>query len=314
MNDSLPPCPDRLEMLLAESAVGPLQPAEEVELQALLAEFPEVEADEYARAAALFDLAFSSEATEALPTDLQEQILKAAPGYLPAPAASTATASEPQSGNVQVDNVSGAATVEFAAMNGHAPDQVARQPAQIPTTDRKMVRQGGVSPWLAISGWCAALAAGFALAMMWNSSTQPSEFSRQKLVAQREQLLAVPGTILAAWSAGPHPLPTAVSGDVVWNQNAQTGYMTFAGLPANNPSEEQYQLWIIDPERDEHPIDGGVFDVANDAADAATVRTIVPINAKLKTIAPKAFAITIEQPGGVVVSDQSRLPLLAAID
>ena len=304
MNDSSPPRRDRLEMLLAESAVGPLQPAEEVELQALLAEFPEVDADEYARAAALVDLALSNDATESLPAQLQQEILKAAPGHLP-----------PSDTKVQ-----------FSAVNGHAFEQVVKQPAQVvkdqtnsPTLAgqngaREMVSRGGVSPWLAISGWCAAVAAGFALALVWNASPPSSELSRQQLMAQREQLLTVPGTILAAWSAGPHPLPAAVSGDVVWNQDAQTGFMTFAGLPANDPSEKQYQLWIIDPERDEHPIDGGVFNVGNDLAGTTAARTIVPINAKLQTIAPKAFAITIEQPGGVVVSDQSRLPLLAAIE
>jgi hypothetical protein len=41
--------------------------------------------------------------------------------------------------------------------------------------------------------------------------------------------------------------------------------------------------------------------------------TIVPIQAKLKVLKPAAFAITIEKPGGVVVSTQERLPLLAVV-
>ena len=78
-------------------------------------------------------------------------------------------------------------------------------------------------------------------------------------------------------------------------------------MPPNDPSQEQYQLWIIDPERDAEPIDGGVFDVASSG------EVVVPIQAKLKVLKPAAFAITIEKPGGVVVSTQERLPLLAQV-
>ncbi len=83
--------------------------------------------------------------------------------------------------------------------------------------------------------------------------------------------------------------------------------MHFHGLPKNDPGKEQYQLWIIDPTRDDEPIDGGVFD-ASGAADV-----VIPIQAKLAVGSPQAFAITIEKPGGVVVSKQDRLPLLASV-
>ena len=60
---------------------------------------------------------------------------------------------------------------------------------------------------------------------------------------------------------------------------------------------QQYQLWIVDPERAAQPVDGGVFDV-----QAGTREVIIPINAKLAVNNPAAFAITLEKPGGVVVS------------
>lgn len=83
--------------------------------------------------------------------------------------------------------------------------------------------------------------------------------------------------------------------------------MTFSGLPVNNPSEEQYQLWIFDAKQDDrYPIDGGVFDVTSPTV-------VVPIDAKIRVSDPSMFAITIEKPGGVVVSDRSRLPLLAKV-
>ena len=96
-------------------------------------------------------------------------------------------------------------------------------------------------------------------------------------------------------------------GEVVWSTVLQQGFMTIRGLPVNDATKEQYQLWIIDPSRDEKPIDGGVFDIANAA------ESIVAIQAKLRVDKPTVFAITVEKPGGVVVSDQKRLPLLAKI-
>jgi anti-sigma-K factor RskA len=84
--------------------------------------------------------------------------------------------------------------------------------------------------------------------------------------------------------------------------------MTIRGLPKNDPFKEQYQLWIIDPSRDDEPIDGGVFDISADA------ESVIPINAKLMVGNPKVFAVTVEKPGGVVVSDQKRLPLIAKVD
>lgn len=48
---------------------------------------------------------------------------------------------------------------------------------------------------------------------------------------------------------------------MVWSTEGQEGYLRLKGLPANEPSRSQYQLWIVDPERDEFPVDGGVFDI-----------------------------------------------------
>ena len=53
-----------------------------------------------------------------------------------------------------------------------------------------------------------------------------------------------------------------------------------------------------------HPVDGGVFDVTRNG------EVIIPIDAKIAVSNPTAFAITVEKPGGVVVSDRSRIPLV----
>ena len=44
---------------------------------------------------------------------------------------------------------------------------------------------------------------------------------------------------------------------------------------------------------------------------AAGADVLVPIDAKLRVQKPKLFAITVEKPGGVVVSDQKRIALVA---
>ena len=111
-----------------------------------------------------------------------------------------------------------------------------------------------------------------------------------------------------AWGPGLHPFEQDVAGEVVWSNSLQQGFLRFVNMPVNDPDVEQYQLWIIDPQRDDEPIDGGVFDISGSG------EVLVPIDAKLAVISPQAFAVTIEKPGGVVVSTQDRLPLLARVD
>lgn len=98
----------------------------------------------------------------------------------------------------------------------------------------------------------------------------------------------------------------AMSGEVVWSDVRQEGYLTLSDLPANDPKARQYQLWIVDPERDEKPVDGGVFDIPS---GGGTI--VISIRNPLVVRQPKAFVITLEQPGGVVVSKQKDVVALA---
>jgi anti-sigma-K factor RskA len=112
------------------------------------------------------------------------------------------------------------------------------------------------------------------------------------------------------WTPGNDAVGQRVSGDVVWDGDTQRGYMRFTNLPKNNRAIEQYQLWIFDASRDErYPVDGGVFDVSADANG----NVVVPIRARLQVRTPTMFAVTIERPGGVVVSDRSRIVAIAKI-
>jgi anti-sigma-K factor RskA len=94
----------------------------------------------------------------------------------------------------------------------------------------------------------------------------------------------------------------------VWSDARQEGYMRFRNLPRNEPTAEQYQLWIFDQEQSlDTPVDGGVFDID------ASGELVVPIDAKLEVHEALAFAVTVEKPGGVVVSDRTRLILTAGL-
>ncbi|TWU00416.1 Anti-sigma-K factor rskA [Botrimarina colliarenosi] len=152
-----------------------------------------------------------------------------------------------------------------------------------------------------------AIAAGLLLSF-WMGRPAPSPLdNRQALVASADDLVEV------AWAPQDDPsleeLPEeAAYGDVVWSDAAQQGYMRFRGLKANDPAVEQYQLWVFDAERDErYPVDGGVFNIP-----AGEGEHVVPIRTTLPVTKATLFAITVEKPGGVVVSDRSRLPLLAS--
>ncbi len=161
----------------------------------------------------------------------------------------------------------------------------------------------GVPAWTAAAGWLAAAAL---LCAFWLRA-QPApglDERRAALVAGAEDLVRVP------WQRGEDPLARNASGEVIWSTSRQEGYMRFAGLAPNDPGRNQYQLWIFDPTRGDweaQPIDGGVFDVGPDgSAD-------VPIDPKLLVRRVALFAVTLEPPGGVVVSKREHLVLTAAL-
>ncbi len=188
------------------------------------------------------------------------------------------------------------------------------KPRTEPVTAREP--SGGLFGWL---GWAAAAIACIALVVtIFNTRgttevagpTPPEQTNEVLTPAQLRQRLieSEQALVRAEWAKGNVPQSEGISGDVVWSDSKQEGFMRIKGLPVNDASKEQYQLWIFeDGKLEEHPKDGGVFDV-NDAGEV-----IIPINAKLKTIDPKAFAITVEKPGGVVVSSRKQIAGLAAV-
>ena len=167
-------------------------------------------------------------------------------------------------------------------------------------------------------GWWAAAAASVLAVLGWWTAFQGRNAG---VVTPAPTVAAVParavGTIRRAVDADQDALVVpfsatdnlpsdGVSGAVHWSHEQQLGYMRFVGLQANDPAVEQYQLWIFDGTRDDaHPVDGGVFDIGADG------EIVVPIAAKLLVRDATLFAVTVEPPGGVVVSDRERLILVA---
>ena len=174
--------------------------------------------------------------------------------------------------------------------------------------------RGSIFNWL---GWAVAATACVALALNMYYTRQPNVIVRtgpatptpeQRLTPaeERQRLMeSAPDLKRAAWGPG-KMTDVKPSGDVVWSDTKQAGYMRLSGLPKNDPTRETYQLWIISENQDpKTPVDGGTFDITSDG------EVIIPIDAKVKALNPQAFAITIEKPGGVPVSKQERVPALA---
>lgn len=154
--------------------------------------------------------------------------------------------------------------------------------------------------WLAATA-CIALALTFAWPYLNRRSARTP-------AAQRAQMLARGGDVIT-WTWTPTGLPEGanVTGDVVWSPRDQRGFMRFRNLTPNNPQNFTYQLWIFDATRDERfPVDGGYFDVAANESEI-----IIPITAKLPVMRPALFALTIEPPGGVVVSRREKIVVTA---
>ncbi len=267
---------DLLE-LIAGKVLGDLPDSEQLQLESRIAGQHDETLAELERAAAAVELVFHDRNAAQMPDWLSEKIRSGAPAYLPA-AKSGETAK-------QSEQSRDSAGLEGQHKLGYA---------SVRWTSRELFA------WLS----CAAsllLAAG----LWFSGNRQPRKVSyveaRQALIEESADLVQVD------WADGKTPFSTKVVGDVVWSTTEQKGFMRFSGMPVNDPTAEQYQLWIIDPQRDDEPVDGGVFDIVSDS------EVIVPIEAKLRVVDPVAFAITIEKPGGVVVSTQEQLPLLASV-
>lgn len=192
-----------------------------------------------------------------------------------------------------------------------------------PTSSRAAAGGGSGGAWM---GWLAAAACLAVAGSVWMSRPGTIPSGSGPLAGPGastgtggeggsiiiDSVVARDDTLQIAWK----PLPDATckeqcAGRVIWNNELQQGWMVFKGLAVNDPQQFQYQLWIFDKNQ-KHPVDGGVFDIAQARTNSAG-EVEVPIKAAIKVADPQAFAVTVEKPGGVVVSDQTRIAVLAPV-
>jgi anti-sigma-K factor RskA len=155
--------------------------------------------------------------------------------------------------------------------------------------------------------WLLATAAGFALgaaatAIVLQSTPRATRPAADPVAFVRDH----PQAVHWKWTGTQDThIVGAVGGEAYFDPATAEGVLEIEGLAANDPTREQYQLWIFDATRDErYPVDGGVFDVRGSG------RACIPVRARLPVSKPVGFAVTVEPPGGVVVSDR-RIALVA---
>jgi hypothetical protein len=256
------------------------------------------EPDDLELAAAEVAVAYAERSTESLPPALQAKLKRAASQGNWNKSTSRAVAGQitPQSAPTEPKR-----PLERGEIN------------MPPLPGRGAAGKGGSRAVFSAAGWLAAAAAIAIAAIGWMRPAQTTPSQDPDSIAQltaEERLVALdsdPRSVSDEWFAwyggtlapenDPRPAAEQVTGRYVWNEAIQEGYMVFENMPINDPSVEQYQLWLVSADH-EHPIDGGVFDIATGG------RVIVPIDPKISATNIAALGITVEKPGGVVVSSR----------
>jgi len=266
---------NRLYELLADEASAALDTGDDTELTRLVRQNPGVARDEILQAAAFTQIAFLRRTGgQRMPAGLRERLVSQGEALV-------LRQRGPLPGQVP----------------GHVPGHLPG-PRLVTTSSPPTTAKAPPAPRRsAVSGIGWALAAMLAVAFVVVRNEPAALSPGPDVTATRASLVSeAPDVLTLPWAPPTAAGYEGVTGDVVWSQSRQQGYLRLANMPVNDPARRQYQLWIVDPDRDKNPVDGGVFNVS------ATGEVIIPIQAKLQIRSPKAFAITAEQPGGVVVS------------
>jgi hypothetical protein len=178
---------------------------------------------------------------------------------------------------------------------GHVARARRRQTAWIPW----FVATVGVA--LAVVGWWPRLTDSTSTAAV------SSSFGQWRAASEREGMLSRShdvGHWPWAGDAG------TSSGDVVWDNVRQQGFLRLKDFVPNDPSSARYQLWIFDAARDDrYPVDGGMFDVPPGRSEV-----LIPVRPSVPVLRPEAFAVTVEGPLGAVVSERAKVVAFARVD
>lgn len=275
MNGLRQEIPARLAELLADEAAAALAAEDHRELEQLAREVAPGEREAFVRAASLVQVSClrnDARAAGRMPDALRQRLA--------------------EQGQALLARQHPAAVADLGAERERrrSPEPLPRVPVAAAGASASGRSGPAVPAW---SGWAVAACLAVALAVVIDSGSPGAPPG--PALPDPATLLARADTVRADFAPS-DPLYRGVSGDVVWSDAEQAGYLRLAGLPANDPAVGQYQLWIIDPDRDANPVDGGVFDVAT------TGEVVIPVRSRLAVDRPTTFAVTLEKPGGVVVS------------
>lgn len=279
--------------LLVERSLWGLDPESENELFGLVPNHDAASAEVDRAVGSLCVGMLGDSGDEALPTDVRTSLATLASSYIASP---LDTPAEQTAGT-------------DPELNGDTHLQLSGNPATPVRT---------ASTGLGWVGWLAAAAClGFAVFVSTPESAPTVAAKLGLLEAQAPDLIRASWAGMSAIGAPVHALDKGVSGEIIWSDDRDEGYMRISGIEANDPSEFQYQLWIFDAGRrigdlpqfkaaglpdllTQRPVDGGVFDVTVGKDGSC----LIPVDAKLPVGEAKIFAVTKERPGGVVVSDR----------
>jgi len=232
-------------------------------------------------------------------------------------------AEHPEADDGTFDHAAAALMIALAGPIEPMPDQVrsrvlaslsvdasppASEPLKLAEPAARFTRPARPNFW-AWSGWLAA-AACLVIAVLVVQGRAPALQQKTDLAqALREFVQTAPDIKRTAWKDWDNPEQTGVTGEVYWSESQQRGFVTFRGLAPNDPNREKYQLWIIDHRGMDQRISGALFDCPTSEAEC-----IVEITSPIQVHDAAAFAVTIEKPEGVWVSDMSRRVVIATLD
>jgi hypothetical protein len=280
----------RLLELLADRALFGLEPAEERELEALLAGHPNRDPDALDRLAAGVAVATTGAAGPGLPGGVAARLREDAVRFVRRRGdaviepASRSARGESGARMLAVGLICGLATVACLVVASRLDPAV------------------GVAPHLGESAAVAVAPAQAAPAVVAASRMAKAAPTP---AMQRDEMLSAVRDALRLDCAAAVDDGSKTSGDVVWSGSRQRGFLRVVGLAPNEPTQSQYQIWIVDGGRG-RPVPGGVFDVGREAGEV-----VVPILPQVFVQGPTTFVVTAEKPGGAEEYSEERSRVLA---
>lgn len=251
---------ERLIDLSADYAMGLQDHGDQQELEHL---DPDKSARQaFEAVAAELDIAYAETDPIDMPAGLQERLFAA----IPSPGSSKPAAAQPEL-RLTSDHTDVAGSPQM-----HSP-------------------RGAWFPWL-VAAASLAVTAGVLLQPAPQAPQQaPALTAAEKRDALLEAHANDEDLLRYAWTPTGDPAVVGqVTGELIWDEATDEGYMTIGGLEVNDPTEFQYQLWIFDASRPlgelpqhgdafgglltQRPIDGGVFDINEDG------EVVIPIDPK----------------------------------